>query len=208
MRTVEVTKQGLRSTAFAASLLLLALSPASGLAADARPMRFDRLSLDEGLSQSAVLAVHQDSKGFMWFGTENGLNRYDGYTFRHSMLKGFDPRWIELGALRRVTYTNLDHGHYTFRVRAANSDGVWNESGLSLPLTVAPAPWESWWAYALYVLAAVTLIGMTWRNQQRKLAREAKYSRRLEREVQARTGELADRNADGSSLQDQALGRR
>ena len=49
----------------------------------ARPMRFERLSLDQGLSQSAVMAITQDDTGFMWFGTENGLNRYDGYEFRH-----------------------------------------------------------------------------------------------------------------------------
>jgi ligand-binding sensor domain-containing protein/signal transduction histidine kinase len=45
-------------------------------------IRFDRLGLDEGLSQSTVLSVAQDSTGFMWFATEDGLNRYDGYQFK------------------------------------------------------------------------------------------------------------------------------
>ena len=44
-------------------------------------MRFEQLSLNEGLSQSNVLSILQDDKGLMWFGTENGLNRYDGYEF-------------------------------------------------------------------------------------------------------------------------------
>ena len=48
---------------------------------DAHPMRFEHLTLTDGLSQSNVLAVHQDSDGLMWFGTENGLNRFDGYEF-------------------------------------------------------------------------------------------------------------------------------
>jgi ligand-binding sensor domain-containing protein len=46
-------------------------------------MRFERLGLDDGLSQQAVLAIAQDSPGFMWFGTEDGLDRYDGYSFQH-----------------------------------------------------------------------------------------------------------------------------
>lgn len=45
------------------------------------PARFERLGLDDGLSQNAVLAVLQDRQGFLWFGTQDGLNRYDGYDF-------------------------------------------------------------------------------------------------------------------------------
>jgi ligand-binding sensor domain-containing protein len=49
----------------------------------AAPMRFERLGIDAGLSQQAVLAIAQDSTGFMWFGTEDGLDRFDGYSFQH-----------------------------------------------------------------------------------------------------------------------------
>ena len=42
---------------------------------------FDRLSINDGLSQSSVKCIVQDKKGFMWFGTEDGLNKYDGYEF-------------------------------------------------------------------------------------------------------------------------------
>jgi len=43
--------------------------------------KFEHLSLEDGLSQSTVYAILQDNKGFMWFGTQDGLNRYDGYQF-------------------------------------------------------------------------------------------------------------------------------
>src|SRR3569833_911717 len=52
-------------------------------AAAAVPMRFERLGLDDGLSQQAVLGIAQDAQGFMWFGTEDGLDRFDGYSFQH-----------------------------------------------------------------------------------------------------------------------------
>ena len=45
-------------------------------------LRFERISIEQGLSQSSVRCVAQDSHGFLWFGTEDGLNRYDGYEFK------------------------------------------------------------------------------------------------------------------------------
>src|SRR5215211_9207692 len=45
-------------------------------------LRFDHISIEEGLSQSTVQVIFQDSRGFLWFGTQDGLNRYDGYEFK------------------------------------------------------------------------------------------------------------------------------
>jgi ligand-binding sensor domain-containing protein len=44
-------------------------------------VRFDNITTEQGLSQSTVTAILQDRQGFMWFGTEDGLNQYDGYQF-------------------------------------------------------------------------------------------------------------------------------
>ena len=49
---------------------------------DGSDVRFTRLSKDEGLSQTRVIQIVQDDQGFMWFGSQYGLNRYDGYKFK------------------------------------------------------------------------------------------------------------------------------
>jgi diguanylate cyclase (GGDEF)-like protein len=68
------------TVAFVFVILLLSRMPAFGF--EGNP-RFGRLSLDEGLSSSSVLCILQDSRGFLWLGTEAGLNRYDGNGFVH-----------------------------------------------------------------------------------------------------------------------------
>ncbi|MFT4924446.1 MAG: signal transduction histidine kinase/ligand-binding sensor domain-containing protein [Phenylobacterium sp.] len=62
--------------------LLWLLSSFITVASSAFSTRFDRLSLEHGLSQTTVYSIIQDHKGFLWFATADGLNRYDGYTFK------------------------------------------------------------------------------------------------------------------------------
>ena len=72
-----------RTTALLALLILAGAAPPPPVAAAlVRPIRFERLSLDEGLSQAAVMDVLQDRRGYVWMATEDGLNRYDGSAFK------------------------------------------------------------------------------------------------------------------------------
>jgi ligand-binding sensor domain-containing protein/signal transduction histidine kinase len=104
-------------------------------------------------------------------------------------LEGFDEEWVPAGERRVATYTNLDGGEYVFRVKAAGSDGVWNEQGLTLPVHVATAPWQTWWAYSLYALAAVALVGggarhVTQAQTNRRLQAEIAERERAQRELE------------------------
>ncbi|MFO7445667.1 MAG: two-component regulator propeller domain-containing protein [Ignavibacteriaceae bacterium] len=63
------------------SFVFILLILSQGLNAQTPLFNFEKLSLEEGLSQSSVSAIYQDKKGFLWFGTANGLNKYDGYDF-------------------------------------------------------------------------------------------------------------------------------
>jgi diguanylate cyclase (GGDEF)-like protein len=112
------------------------------------------------------------------------------------MLEGFDQDWVDAGNARQATYTNLTGGRYVFRVKASNSDGRWNEAGISLPISVAQPPWLRWWAYMLYALTIALALFAVWAAQQRKLAREAAYAKQLEHQVAERTEEIAQRNQD------------
>jgi len=75
-------------------------------------------------------------------------------------LEGFDKDWINSGTRRYASYTNLNGGEYTFRVKGSNNDGVWNEEGTSIKIIITPPPWKTWWAYSLYVIAlAAAVVG-------------------------------------------------
>jgi signal transduction histidine kinase/ligand-binding sensor domain-containing protein/CheY-like chemotaxis protein/HPt (histidine-containing phosphotransfer) domain-containing protein len=109
-------------------------------------------------------------------------------------LQGFDTGWIDAGAMHRATYTNLDAGQYIFKVRAANADGVWSEESLSVPVHVAPAPWNTAAARIVYFLIGLGVLAYLWRFQRRRRERELRYSRELEHTVRIRTHELEERN--------------
>lgn len=75
-------------------------------------------------------------------------------------LEGFNKDWITAdGNIHKATYTNLDPGKYIFRVKAANNDGVWNEQGASLVITVLPPFWRTPLAYLIY---ALLITGALW----------------------------------------------
>jgi ligand-binding sensor domain-containing protein len=58
--------------------------------AQSEKLRFEHITIEQGLSHNFVSSVMQDRKGFMWFGTTNGLNKYDGYRFTHYKFEPYD----------------------------------------------------------------------------------------------------------------------
>ncbi|MBO1317852.1 sensor histidine kinase [Acanthopleuribacter pedis] len=87
-------------------------------------------------------------------------------------LEGLDADWVDAGTRRTAYYTNLDGGQYTFRVKAGNNDGVWNEAGLALPLTIHPPFWQTWWfRLALVSLALLVLVALPFLWQHRRFQR-------------------------------------
>ena len=66
------------------------------------------------------------------------------------MLEGFDEDWQHSGNKKSATYTNLDPGSYTFKVKGTNNEGIWSDKIREINIHIQPAPWKTWWAYLIY----------------------------------------------------------
>ena len=90
-------------------------------------------------------------------------------------MDGLDKDWTYLETNRKVYFTELPPGNYTFQVKASNSSGLWNEKATSLEIEILPPFWASSWAYAIYALLGISLVllGVTYyhRVAQRKSLR-------------------------------------
>lgn len=74
------------------------------------------------------------------------------------ILEGFEKAWNYVGTQRTATYTNLPKGHYTFKIRSTNADGVWTDNVRTLGITIEPSFWETPPAYFLYVLLLLAVV--------------------------------------------------
>lgn len=116
--------------------------------------------------------------------------RYSALNFIHSednsyayMMEGADHNWHNIGNRREAYYSNLSPGKYTFRVKAANNDGIWNPEEAILQITVNPPFYKTWWAYSLYlcILSLIITLIVRWQHRKHEREREEKY-RQLEQE--------------------------
>ena len=102
-------------------------------------------------------------------------------------LENFDPGWVVSGTRNFASYTNLPGGEYTFKVKAANNNGIWNETGVSIKLKIIPPFWQTW-QFRLGGLLFLSIIGFSLASLRTKEIRKQK--RKLEEEVFQRTSEL------------------
>ncbi len=114
------------------------------------------------------------------------------------MLEGYDSEWVQSGNWRYAVYTNLDPGEYTFRVKGANSDGIWNEDGTSLKVVIETPWWMTWWAKTVYIGLVVAIV-LSWglyrtRAERRKIQEINHYNQILELRVLERTHEIEATN--------------
>lgn len=113
-------------------------------------------------------------------------------------LEGFDETWTEVGSDRRfVTFTNLDPGEYVFYVIGSNNDGIWNEQGTSIEITITPPWWGTIWFRLSMILLLVGIVSgvFIWQLRRRR-SRE----KELEALVAVRTQELQFAQAEIGSL--------
>ena len=102
-------------------------------------------------------------------------------------LEGFEETWKEVGNRRFGQYTNLPGGSYTLRVKGSNNDGVWNEAGVAMQITIVPPFWQTRWFSGIMIVALSGLFYAGYRLRVRNLEERG---RELELQVEQRTAEL------------------
>lgn len=85
------------------------------------------------------------------------------------IMEGFEDDWTTSGNQRVATYTNLNPGTYTFRVRASNNDGVWNQEGASLKITILPPWWKTTPALFLWFFLLILIAFGIWYSERLRL---------------------------------------
>lgn len=99
-------------------------------------------------------------------------------------LEGYDKEWVSVGAGRRFAYyNNLPAGTYTFCVKGANQNGIWSPEVRRLQIIILPPPWLSWWAYCIYAITLVVLVGYGYRIVRNRIRlKQAIEMGRIERQ--------------------------
>ena len=100
-------------------------------------------------TKSIILSYHQNVISLTFAALGFTIPEKNRYRYK---LEGFNDSYIDAGTNRTATYTNLDPGAYMFHVQGTNNDGVWNEQGVLLSITVLPPYWMAWWFRSIVIL--------------------------------------------------------
>ena len=113
--------------------------------------------IEKGISELNKLSLsYKDNIVILGFSALSFLNNSEN-KYRYKLEK-VNKNWIQLGDNHTVTFTNLPAGNYTLRIRGSNNDGLWNEKGTSLAITVAPPWWKTKIAYLIYLIVFLALL--------------------------------------------------
>ncbi len=149
-----------------------------------------RIILDRSISETDHIDLsHKDNViSFEFSVLHYASPEKNNFAYR---LEGFEHQWNEVGTRNHATYTNLPPGDYTFRVRGSNNDGIWNEDGLAITLTIKPPFYrKAWFIFGVVFLVLGSIYGLH-RYRMRLLDVKNKV---LENSVLERTEDLTRAN--------------
>lgn len=147
--------------------------------------------LEKQITQTAHLELSYKSSVITFEFAALDYHEIKGNEFAYKF-EGFDEDWNYVGSKRTATYTNLDPGEYTFRVKADNSDDVWS-NGTELALTITPPFWRT---YGFYVFTGTIVAAFLLGFYQWKVQSVRHRNEQLEKTVSERTSELKEKNRD------------
>ncbi|MES2734514.1 MAG: two-component regulator propeller domain-containing protein [Bacteroidota bacterium] len=137
-----------------------------------------------GETQAITLSYKESVLSFEFAALNYTVSEKNQYAYQ---MEGYDQKWNYVGTKRTATYTNLDPGEYVLHVKATNNDGVWNEKGASIHITITPPFWQTWWFRSL-VTALILGSALTF-YRVRINALKAQQAK-LEQQVEERTAEV------------------
>jgi streptogramin lyase len=155
---------------------------------------FTGLSKWYNLPQELDLAYNNNYVTFQFVGITTNKPGHVRYQYR---LEGLDENWSSITENPYATYSNLPYGSYTFKVKAANSEGHWSNE-FSYPFTIRPPWWKTWWFRTMAVGFLIALIYAVVRWQLH-------YKFRLQLERSEKEKQLAELKQQASELEMHAL---
>jgi signal transduction histidine kinase/CheY-like chemotaxis protein/ligand-binding sensor domain-containing protein len=135
-------------------------------------------------TKEVTLSYKQSEFSFGFAALNFSRTKENQYAYK---LEGFDKDWIYIGKNRNASYTNIPPGQYTFRVKASNNDGIWNEEGASVKIIIVPPFWMTWW---FRILSILTVIGCAVGLYYYRISKIKSLGTQLEKQVLERTQEV------------------
>ncbi|PVX47173.1 two component regulator with propeller domain [Flavobacterium sp. 103] len=150
------------------------------------------------LPKDFILKYNQNSISVNYTGIHYANPSRNKFSYK---LENYDNNWREVGNVRTAYYYDLPPGNYIFKVKGANSNGVWNKIGDSVAFSITPPWWRTWWAYALYGVFFMLVVFLIDRFQRKRIL-EKEHALAKEKElVHAREIEKAFNTLKNTQLQ-------
>lgn len=106
-------------------------------------------------------------------------------------LEGWDSQWHYVDNIRSANYSRLTEGNYTLKIKSTNAEGVWNSKTISLPITILPPWYRSWFAYLIYLLTVGFVIYVVDKYQKKQT--QLKYDVQLSQDLAKQEKELNEK---------------
>ncbi len=137
--------------------------------------------LQKSITETKTIKLNYDQSVFTieYSGLNFTLPEMNSYAYK---LQGFEKDWNYVGSQRKATYTNLNPGEYTFKVKAANNDGLWNNEPATLKIIIIPPFWMTWWFRSLMVAAVCGAVYSYYRYRVYAIKAKQKVLKQLVKE--------------------------
>ncbi len=138
------------------------------------PQSFPQL-LDKQISETEKIILGHKDNTFSFEFSALSYSLYNRNKYQFALTRaGEKDNWINARNRRTATFTNLSPGHYFFKVKGSNSDGVWNNTPATIEIIITPPFWQSWWfrAGAIILLIGLPLLAVFLRIRNIKMQRQ------------------------------------